>query len=69
MLARRKDLPELIRNSPEEIRANGSDPQPQIELALNYQSLRMILHQPCMQAARMLGGTLNRTPASVESTK
>lgn len=48
MLAWRKDLPESIRISPEEIKANGLDPRPQIELALYYQSVRMILHRPCI---------------------
>jgi hypothetical protein len=48
MLAWRKDLPVSIKISPEEIKANGSDPRPQIELALYYQSVRMILHRPCI---------------------
>jgi hypothetical protein len=48
LLQWRKDLPESIKISPEEIKSNGSDPRPQIELALYYQSVRMILHRPCV---------------------
>ena len=44
----RDKLPKSLQISPQNIAATKTNPRPQIELALYYQSLRMIQHRPCV---------------------
>lgn len=69
MLTWRKDLPESIKISPEEIKANGSDPRPQIELALYYQSVRMILHRPCICKIDIMNESTRSKDFNVKSAR